>query len=217
MATKIGNVFAAILFQCLPFAATSATAQRDGETPEYLNLDQSFGLLTYVHIELDDQIEGRCWTNLEAVKSRAKLKFEQNDIQVIDYRPYFSSPFSYTVVISGLGLRTSAEICVGEVSVQSVWRGRLRYGGANNTKEFAVSAVATSYDASSVFVNSSNLNDQISDFVDGAVSELVAKVISARRDPIVKEIKRTQPGFLEKPMSQEEVVKMIEELRSGTQ
>lgn len=204
--SRIAVGFAAAILLWMP----GSRAEAQSNVPTFVSVDQSYGLTTYIKIEIFDGVEGGCWTNATSVESRAKLKFEQNDIRVIDYSPFFTGPFTYRLIVSANGFRSDGGLCVGNAAVQSHFSTQSEYGGANDIPEFSVSVQVVNFESSIVMLNSSTLNGQISDFVDGAVSELVAKVIAGRRESVVQEMKRALPGLQDKPLSASEWREMID-------
>ncbi len=130
---------------------------------------------------------------------------------MIDYKPYFTSPFTYYVLIVAVGFRTDSGLCAGQISVTNKFISNSRYGEYNNIEKFLVRGLVTNFRRMNVITSSTNFNNQISDFVDGAISELVAKITSARRDPEVQRMKSVLPRFLDTPLTEEQ----IDEITSG--
>ncbi len=206
------NRVLALLFVVVTLTkADTVSAQIISEPTTFLSVEQSYGLTAYVNIEIGDEVVGGCWTNANSVRERARLKFEQNDVDVIDYKPYFTSPFTYYVLIVAVGFRTDSGLCAGFISVENKFISNSRYGEYNNIEKFLVRGLVTNFSRVNVITNSTNFNNQISDFVDRVISELVAKITSARRDPEVQRMKSVLPKFLDTPLTEEQ----IDEITSG--
>lgn len=191
------------------FNSDEAFAQSSNGSSATFYTKQTLGLTTHVNIVMSDQVTGNCWTNSFSVESRAKLLFEQNGVSVVDYEILLLTPFNYSVVISAFGERTGNGLCYASAQVKTIYYASERYWLKDDDKKFTLLHRVQAFAQTYVAVSSTNLNDQISDFVDGALSELMAKIISARRDPDVQRMKAIFPNYQETPTSREDIVRML--------
>ncbi len=87
-----------------------------------------------------------------------------------------------------------------------------KLGGYDGVPEYSASYKASVFDRQSVFISSSNTNDQLRDFFVSSASEFAAKVIAARRDEVVRNYIEHFPNIGEPPMSEERWEEILSDL-----
>jgi hypothetical protein len=195
----------------LAFSASVLQAQENTESnfPTFLGDGEEIGLIKHSTVLVDDQVDGSCWTNSQAVRSRVYLIFEQSGIFVPDYSPAFFNFQTVQASLEGFGLRNSSGLCVVSASFNVETLVSQKLGGLDNNREFSIRYTARIFERESIFTNGNNVNSQISDFLEGAASEFAAKVLSSRRSDNVQDYYATYPPYSDKPMSEEEFKELI--------
>ncbi len=172
--------------------------------------DSTLGLISFVKIVIDDQAKGGCWTNANYVKSNLRLKFEQNGIETIKYDMQYANAFHPNVAITVIGFRQQNKSCVGYASLEVLHDSQSIFGGANGRDSYVAQHFTNNFNKGSLFTSGSKLNSQLNKFFEAASSELIADIISGRRNVVVKAFKAEYPKAFEQPMSRAEFIEIIE-------
>ena len=156
------------------------------ESENVIGVQESLGLIRNIGLIIDDQVTGKCWTNINQIKQKTKLALEQSGIRVYGEALASISPFSINLKFDGLGGRTSAESCLGSMTIYTLkvlehdWKVQIQYKASNFTR----SAVIKGY---------KNLNNQFMSYSQEVVSELIADIITGRGDPVVAKLLSENP------------------------
>jgi hypothetical protein len=205
--------FLAVSAMLVSFFATPSSAQDDGVTT-YMTWGSVLGLTQNIKLNLSDEVGDNCWTNPSSVRSSAFLMFEQNGIFVPDYEPAFISSSTPQATISALGFRTSNGLCAVTASFTVQYRSYEVLGGADGKERFSFPMTASVFQNTAIFVNSSNVNQQLADYFEGQISEFIARGISVRRNDDFNRYFELYPRSNERPMSEEDWNAMIERMSS---
>ena len=188
-----------------------ASANAQDRDLRFIERQDVLGMVRFARVAFSDQIDGSCWTNVASVESRVRLLLQQNDVQVLDESIAFEDVISPRLHVTGVGFRNGAGTCAASVTVSLEARVGSRFGGSDGIPEFHFSTNSVLFTDLSVFTAGTNLNDVINDFVTGSVSELLVRILSGRRDPIVRELFLTLPNLLEEPMTSEAFRQFLED------
>lgn len=156
------------------------------EPKDVIGVHESLGLIRNIGLIIDDQVTGKCWTNVNQIKQKTKVALEQSGIRVYGEELASISPFSTNLKINGLGGRSSAESCFGSMTIYTLkalehdWKVQIEYAASNFTR----SAVIKGY---------RSLNNQFMSYSEEVVSEFIADIIKGRRDPIVAKLLSENP------------------------
>lgn len=192
LSNKTWRILAPLFGVLASFAIISGPAKPEGF--HFISEEDALGLITTVNIEVSDQVSDGCWTNASRVAATLRLLFEQNDVVVeLDPLAFFSVP-ARIVRATVVGYRIGG-ICVGNAQFVVEYWSSTKIGGFNGGAEFFVSGVNTSAESSTVFANSTNLNQQLSSFFEEKAMSLVADIISARRSSSVISFKAAYPAY----------------------
>ncbi|MFA8442250.1 hypothetical protein [Yoonia sp.] len=194
--------------------ATQSSAQ-DDVFPTYMPWGSVVGLTQNIKLHLNDDVDGNCWTNPNSVRSSAFLMFEQNDIFVPDYEPAFISYATPQATISAFGFRTNNGLCAVSANFVVQYGSSEVLGGADGKARFSFPTTVNIFENTAIFVNSSNVNEQLADYFEGQVSEFIARSISSRRTDEFDKYFELYPRSNERPMSMEEWEAMIEEMNAA--
>jgi hypothetical protein len=184
-------------------ALGSLTVQAGDKQPnsKFVEVKESLGLIRNAYLVIDDQVEGKCWTNTDQVKQKARLTLERSGISVYDEPLFIISPVSTNIVITGLGLRSDAGTCFGSIEVSS-FREIFTYFG-----DVSIKYSGSNFSRNSVAISSSNLNSSFLSAVDTFISQLSSDVIAGRRNQNVNAILEKQVSS--KPVTMREFVEMF--------
>ncbi|MBA2492750.1 MAG: hypothetical protein H0V34_14000 [Gammaproteobacteria bacterium] len=181
------------------FATSRSFGQVEAHAPVYVS--KPVGLVHFVELQIDDQVDGNCWTNADAVVQGARLTFEQSGIGVF-MEPLVAHPLHAPLVtITGLGGRTKAGVCFGDIAVEVQSNVMATYGQYG---EFKIFMDALTYSNRSVAIASDNLNESFSETVASSVNEFAANVLADRRDATVSRLLDTVPYVDEPPSTWKE-------------
>ncbi len=185
----------------IALASFYAHAEDRQPSSKFVEVKETLGLIRNVYLVIDDQVEGKCWTNIEQVKQKARLTLEQSGISVYDEPLFIISPFSTNIVITGLGLRTDSGTCFGSISVRNYREIFTDFG------DVTIKYSGSNFYRSSVSLSGSNLNSSFLTAVDTFIAQFSSDVISGRRNPHVSEILKKQETS--KPVTMREYVEMF--------
>lgn len=208
---KTNSIVSALLLSTL---AAQSSAQEDA-FPTYLPWGSVAGLTQNIKLHLNDDVDGNCWTNASSIRSSAFLMFEQNDIFVPDYEPAFIGFNTPQATISAFGFRTGNGLCAVTATFTVQYRSSEVLGGADGKERFSFPTTVNVFENAAIFTNSSNVNEQLTDFFQGQVSEFIARSISSRRNDDFSRYFELYPPSDERPMSIEEWDAMIEEMNAN--
>lgn len=190
---------------------TNVMAQ-ESRSPELINSTLALGLITYIKIDDNDGVTDNCWTNAANITANIRLKLEQNDVEVLKYEPAFLSQYSPQLFLGAYGLRTTGGLCVASATLKVVY---VYYApqtrAAPNSVHYILSGSSVPFETSSIITNGGNLNRQLATFFDTASSELIADILSARRNALVKQFKQDLPHLAKKPPSMDELEKKLKD------
>lgn len=162
-------------------SCSNCVAQNASE-PTWVSPDGALGLITWVDLQARDDVEGDCWTNSEAIRSKVHLIFEQNDMYVAPddiFRHRIESP---KVELSAFGHRDSAGTCVVSASFDvEFWAHDNQWRDAKESP-IVVAFKGSLFRRDYVVWNKGRVNEALDEFFVSSASELAAKVISARRN-----------------------------------
>jgi len=181
--------------------------QNEERMPTLIERPEVFGLVQDVYIEFSDQAVNNCWTSASTLKSKAKLIFEQSNIPVMEEADAFMTAFHPTISLTVLGQR-DARGCWGFVSANFYVFESIEYGSmlVNDDVEshyYTNFYPLSLYEQQSAIISPSNFNQQVTDFFEGFVSEVAAKVIAGRRKPVIKNILEQYPQYIRRvPVSE---------------
>lgn len=165
---------------------------------KFLSEKQQLGLISHINLSISDQVTGGCWLNSSTVKSKTRLSFEQNNIKVS------SSPFRYNsvnnpvVTLKVLGYKINGG-CVVTTSIDVQHVSGALMGGQKNNETFYLSKFVSSWQKSSLMSGTSPMDDRIDSYFEGYVSELIADIIVARRDPLIRSLIESFPALSDEP------------------
>ena len=169
----------------------------------YTDWEDKFGLVRNIKLRVDDEVSGNCWTNADTVKSNLKLKVVQNEFALVDYDPAFYTVSTVIMSVSILGYRTDSGVCAVSVAFDvrtpiSQREGNREFG------EFNFRYVGSLFSQRWVVTNPVNVNEQVRDMVDGASSEFLAKVLTARTNKNVVSYFENYPASGAPPLTKQE-------------
>ena len=195
------SIVSIALFVFAVLVSTAAYAEDNQSSGKYVEVKESLGLIRNVYLVIDDQVEGKCWTNLEQVKQKARLTLEQSGISVYDEPLFIISPFSTNIVIAGLGLRSDAGICFGSIEVRSFREIFTDFG------DVSIKYSGINFSRGSAALSGGNLNSSFLSSVDTFISQLSSDVFAGRRNPHVSEILKKRKNS--KPVTMREFVEIF--------
>lgn len=199
----------AFLLMIVVMLPTNSVAQ---SSPIFFNAPLSLGLITQVYLVVSDQITENCWTNADNIKANVRLKFEQNDIEVLQYEPSFLTVFHPSVFITGYGLRAKNGRCIGNASFKVLYFFQAAYNDPRTvSNDYIITGNSVPFEKRVIFAAPRNLNNQFSTFFDTASSELIADILTARRNKIIVNFKQVFPSLADKPMSMDELEKKLKD------
>ncbi|MFC4353034.1 hypothetical protein ACFOW6_15905 [Fodinicurvata halophila] len=201
----------AVLSTALILNAREALGQESESTyPTYISLEESLGLIQNVHLEVVDDVEGGCWTNVETVRQKARLAFEQSDIRVYQEPLASTSLFTPKFLINTVGWRTERGTCVGTMNVRSISR---VYTELGKQEEFNVGVNSISFEYQATMTSIDNLNTTILDSTEQATSKFIADIISNSRNKNVSQLLNSFEGIEDaEPLTMKEYKKLIREM-----
>ena len=156
------------------------------EPKDVIGVQESLGLIRNIGLIIDDQVTGKCWTNINQIKQKTKLALEQSGIRVYGEALTSISPFSTNLKFDGLGGRASAESCLGSMTIYTLkvlehdWKVQIEYTASNFTR-------------SAVIKGHKSLNNQFMSYSEEVISEFIADIIKGRSDPIVAKLLSETP------------------------
>lgn len=122
-------------------------------------------------------------------------------MRVLDYEPAFNNWQTPRVVLAALGGRSGNGQCYVSGRFLVYFQSSITLGGTNGGQEFRFPTLATVFETDAVFLNSGNANDQLGDFLNGAASEYLARVISSRRSEQFEAYLEAYPPHNDLPIS----------------
>lgn len=189
------------LFTLVALCSFTAQAEDKQPTRKFIEVKESLGLIRNAYLVIDDQVEGKCWTNADQVKQKARLTLEQSGISVYDEPLFIISPFSTNIVITGLGLRSDAGTCFGNIEVSSFREVFTDFG------DVSIKYSGSNFSRNSVALSSGNLNSSFLAAVDTFISQLSSDMFAGRRNQHVNAILEKQKNS--KPVTMREFVEII--------
>lgn len=160
------------------------------------------GIIRFVFLNIDDQVNGNCWTSSRAVAAEIRLALEREGIGVLEEKPAFYSPAVYFLELRALGLRTNQGSCVAHSRVYIGRPAKVVWGKDDlSPTEFHFSSYTEIWSTDAVFFAGSNNNQQIGELARTAVTEFLADHLAAKRSSVVEDFFDKNPRLLMEPMS----------------
>lgn len=203
------QIYLATIGLLFTIIAPQVVAQ-DGEanvSNDIIIVKHSPGLIRNVHLQIEDQVSDKCWTNSNQIKQKARLTLEQSGIHVYDEPLFIITPFSINLVITGLGERSDRGTCYGNIAVQAYRK------IFTDFLEAKIGYFAVIFYQNSVALNSDNLNESFLNASDTFVSQLASDIIASRREPVVKKVLGKMSDEKTKPLTMR---RYFEILKSAT-
>ncbi|WEJ31627.1 hypothetical protein [Devosia sp. SD17-2] len=161
------------------------------------------GVVGSVELIVDDQIEGKCWTNTSAISAKIRVELEKFGISVYTEKLATNTVFSPVLHIGGLGYRMGNGVCTGQARFELYYFGNTRMGSLEYTGgHFEFRSPVEIWEASAIFTNSDRLDQQILDKVQEWTDSLIADISKARRTEGVKAVLAAWPEY--NPLTQAE-------------
>lgn len=173
--------FIGLLYPASLFATTHGTTV-------YISSEKSVGLVESVNLIVIDEVGGGCWTNVKAVKNRLRYRLQAENISV---NMADSSPISAKnpiLTLSLVGFRSN-RMCVVSYDLDLETASRSKYGLKNSDSQVIVSTVGSLWSESGVLI-SNETNKKILELVDSLADQLLADILSARKDEAVIEARK---------------------------
>lgn len=197
---KNQNLIAIAFFAAIPTASNA----------ESIWSDESLGLIKHVSINIQDDVTGGCWTNMNSIKQSARLKLEQSGVNVYSEQLPGDTPFAYNIDIYGSGMRRDSSTCVGSFAIRISSLGYVEFDS-----ELEIAGSTLIFDAGAVGYGPT-LNKNFKEIADSQITQLSAEIISQRRNPtIAAAIKRHQDAYNGRPETAAEQAQRIESLRNA--
>ena len=187
-----------ILWASFFLAAMTSFANGQEKTPSYIGYRDLLGLVNFVIVDLSDQVSGNCWTNSDKIAANAKLKFEQNGIEIVDYKPKYSKINAPIVRLRLVGFRAGG-LCTGHAELSVLSYLVQKYTASTSDSEFLLVGSTILFDKSAIYSRGSNLNEQAEDFFDAGISELLLQIIKSKRHEAVSRLLAEDELIGEKP------------------
>ena len=202
---KTKSIILKVLVALIALVSVNVYAQDNEYAPsKYVEFTDSLGLIKNVHLVINDQVEGMCWTNINQVKQNARLTLEQSGISVYDEPLMIISPLSTNLIIAGHGRRSYDNGCYGNIELSSYRIVDIAFGN------ISVERIGINFKRSMIVSSEKNLNDLFVSSVDTLVSMFCSDVIAGRRNPIVSEILKNTKNIT--PTTKREFGKMVKEV-----
>ncbi|MCE3025712.1 hypothetical protein [Salinicola sp. DM10] len=148
----------------------------------FIPAEKALGLIQSAEIYVEDDVDGNCWTNKSEIQKKARLTLESNGIPVFQEPMNGIFPTVARVVIRGVAYKLEGpNACIGSIGVT------ISDAGARYVGKTVLVGDTFYYRVQKIFSSGSTLNNQFSEYADGAISDIAAGIISARRDPDVIE------------------------------
>ena len=178
-----------------PFSDESAYIAALAQVTTTVSGTDTIGVVRSVELVIDDQIDGECWTNTTAIGARVRAELEKFGIAVYQEPLALRTVFSPLLQISGLGYRTGSGVCVTSASMEVLYWGTTRIGDLGYTgRAFKLENPVLLWSATSVFSNSTRVDDQFLSQAQEWVDTLVGDIASARRSDGVRAVLETWPN-----------------------
>jgi hypothetical protein len=192
--------FVKAILGLLPLFVGSVSGFPANAENEFLDSDQALGLISFATVLTSDQVSGNCLTNLPTIENKLKLMLEQNDVSVVESKPYTLKSPAIGLIANGYRVEG---VCVASFAFEvRSWGGTTFYDQSDGSG-YAVSTLMDLYSSHQISTNRSNVNAQALDFFEGEAAGFLAQVIASRKKPIVAEAKRKIPWFVIAPPTAE--------------
>ncbi|WP_141440130.1 hypothetical protein [Vreelandella titanicae] len=180
----------------------------------YIGVDDSLGLLHNVHVNVFDDVDGGCWTNVDAVENRVISKLEQAGVRTYDEHLAFYNGFSALLSVSALGYRDGSSTCIGYLTYDIKKLADTEFNRAND-EPFSVKVVGVIYEKGQLLSGGGNLNDRLLSQVDSWTDELIAKIYKGRRQGDVAHLIEAMQDLTEEPLTEVRFQELLEEAMSS--
>lgn len=178
-----------------PFADENAYTAALAQVTSTVSGTDTIGVVRSVELQIDDQVEGECWTNSSAIAARVRAELEKFGIAVYQEPLALRTVFAPLLQINGLGYRTGSGVCVASTSMEIVYWGTTRPGDLGYTgRAFEFENPVLLWSANSVFSNSGRVDDQLMKQAQEWVDTLIGDIAKARRSDGVQAVLTTWPN-----------------------
>lgn len=201
--TLVCTKFATRWRLCVAAALVAVTSPAVSQDAEFISSEDALGLINTVNIFVSDEVSDGCWTNSRAIEAKMRLLFEQNGINVELEDLAFFTVHARFVYANAVGYRTNG-LCVGSARFAVYYNSSTILGGFDGLPEFRTSGLVETNNSSSVFSNSRDLNQQLTDFFEESATSFVADVLLGRRSEAAQLFRNTYPAFGTKAMTRTE-------------
>lgn len=203
-AAERGNRSMKNSFLLVVLSLISGAAYSQDSVPNYIEFGDELGIIKNIHLVVHDEVSDSCWTNSSSILSRVRLIFEQSDIATSDERFAFFGGAAVGGELVAFGHRTASGICVVSAEFKIMTQIYQRVGGFEGRPVYYFGYWSTIHSSKYVVSSSVNVNGQLTDFFEGAASEVVADIISARREDDIKSFFSDFPNYGADPMTSSE-------------
>lgn len=178
--------------------------------PIFVPANVGSGFIKYVDLIFIDEVTDGCWTGMSALRASTRLKFEREDVSVLSESPALFSPAVAQVLVAALGYKTGGGTCISYIRFQVGRPETAHWGSVPGAKEYMFSGWQELIQKGILLSSRANNNAQIASFVNEAVDDLLADIISLRRSDLPKEFYKEFPSLLEAPMSMTEFNRRVD-------
>ncbi|PJE29822.1 hypothetical protein CVM39_07940 [Pseudooceanicola antarcticus] len=185
----------------LSLISGSASGEQ-GDT--FLPSQARVGIVDFAYLEVSDQVSDNCWTNSDTIRAKSRLSFEREGIPVLGYDPAFFGTRVVFAKVTAFGFRTSG-VCAVSARFSVSAPVDNRWVSSETGEGYYLDYWATVFERNSIFSNGTNVNQQLAEFYEAAVSDFVSDWISANRTEEVRRFRQNFPKQDGMPMSQEEL------------
>lgn len=158
------------------------------DSPTYISRDKSVGLIQSVYLTIDDEVVDGCWTNVEAVRNRLRYRLEAENITVYMGNDIPDSERNPMLTFSLVGFR-SHKMCIVSYDMDLQTISQSEYGQRENDNRVVIFSFGSLWSESGVFIDT-NADRKIMRLADSLADQLLADILSARRDLDVIEARK---------------------------
>ena len=154
----------------------------------YISRDKSVGLIDSVYLTIDDEVVDGCWTNVEAVRNRLRYRLEAENLTVFMGNNIPDSQRNPMLTFSLVGFR-SHKMCIVSYDMDLETISQSEYGQEEDDNRVVIFSFGSLWSESGVFIDT-NANRKILKLADSLADQLLADILSARRDADVIEARK---------------------------
>tara|TARA_R100001230_G_C5672407_1_gene177488 strand:+ start:723 stop:1355 length:633 start_codon:yes stop_codon:yes gene_type:complete len=201
------NVNARQALAALTLLGANCVAFAQEQSGRYIGIEDSIGLVHNVHIIVSDQVDGGCWTNVDAIENRLVSKLEQAGIRTYDERLAFYDGFSAMLSVSVVGYRSSTANCVGYLEYDVSKLANSEFNRASGVPVY-IESIGVLFGKGQL-LSGGVLNDRLLSQVDSWTDELIASIYTKRRDLDVAHLMEAMPNLTEEPLTEAELEEFV--------